>query len=314
MSEQLPQVTVAVLTFRRNDHIAELVPLLANQIESASEICQARLVVIDNDPDGGAESVVTPALAASGVAGRYVHERRPGLVAARNRALSEASGSDALVFIDDDERPVDGWLTRLVQTWQRTGAWAVTGPVRSIFEVPPSRWVQGSGLFDRLTDQTGRERNSAATNNLLLDLRRLHAARLRFDERFSATGGEDSFIMQSLRGAGGNIIWCDEAEVAEVVPAARLRRSWVLQRSMRMGESWATVRILLTSNSLRRTLKRVEFIARGLRTLIVRAPRAIWAKLRNDAAALGAHESAMAGGRGLVRGALGLRYQEYQRR
>ena len=44
------------------------------------------------------------------------------------------------------------------------------------------------------------------------------------DKRFAVTGGEDSFLMQSLRRAGGDIAWSDEAEVGETVPANRTTR------------------------------------------------------------------------------------------
>lgn len=120
--------------------------------------------------------------------------------------------------------------------------------------------------------------------------------------------------MQSLRRAGGNVVWCDEAEVVETVPPARLRRAWVLQRSMRMGESWATVRILLAAPGLRRLAKRAECIARGAWLVARRAPRAVVSYLRRDAASHGAHQRAVAGGWGLIRAALGKRYDEYQRR
>ena len=46
---------------------------------------------------------------------RYVHEAEPGIVAARNRALDEASG-DVLVFIDDDEIALPGWPNGLLET------------------------------------------------------------------------------------------------------------------------------------------------------------------------------------------------------
>ena len=313
MNQELPTVVVAVLTFHREDQIAALVPLLAAQITAAAEVCRAELVVVDNDPAGGAAGPVRTALAAAGDPGRYVHETQPGLAAARNRALTEAIGADALVFIDDDEQPTPGWLTALVRTWQQTGAWAVSGPVRSNFASPPGDWVLGSGIFDRLRDTTGAPRNSAATNNLLLDLAALRGAGLGFDERFAVTGGEDSFLMQSLRRAGGDIAWCDEAEVGETVPANRTTRGWVLRRAMRMGETWARVRVLLAEPGRDRLAMRANCVARGGLRLARHALPTLASRLRRDAHTQGRHETELAGGLGLLRGALGLGYQEYQR-
>lgn len=308
----IPEVVVAVLTFRRNDQIAALIPLLAQQIRDAAALCRARLVVVDND--GGAAEVVNAALEQiAEIPARYVHERQPGLVAARNRALAEARGAAALVFIDDDERPGAGWLRLLVATWLDTQAWAVSGPVRSEFEVAPDDWVRGSELFARTQARTGSQRRSAATNNLLIDLDQIEAAGLRFDDRFSATGGEDSFFAQELRSRGGSIIWCDEAEVSETVPAARLSHDWVRLRSMRFGETWAFVRVLLCVPGLRRTVLRLRYLMRGLALLVGHGLLAGFALARRDRYRQGRHASRAWGGWGICRGALGRRYQEYRR-
>ncbi len=71
-----------------------------------------RVLVIDNDPAGSGEAVVS-ALDSDAV--RYVHEPRPGIAAARNRALDEAASYDLLIFIDDDEWPNPTWLQSLLE-------------------------------------------------------------------------------------------------------------------------------------------------------------------------------------------------------
>src|SRR5688572_28925452 len=101
----LPVTTVvAVLTYRRT----ELPPgLLTDLVAQAATITPAaEILVVDNDPDGGAADVVRR-WADRGV--RYVHEPRPGISAARNRALTESVAADVLVFFDDDERPCADW-------------------------------------------------------------------------------------------------------------------------------------------------------------------------------------------------------------
>src|SRR5829696_2372932 len=100
-----PTTVVAVLTYRR---VELLSGLLADLVAQAATITPAATVlVVDNDPEGSAADVVL-GWAERGV--RYVHEPRPGISAARNRALTEAADADALVFFDDDEHPCPGWL------------------------------------------------------------------------------------------------------------------------------------------------------------------------------------------------------------
>ena len=121
-----PAVLVAVLTYRRPDDLAAVLPLLAAEAAAAtgSHARAVEVLVVDNDPDAGARAQV----AGLGIPGvRYVHEPRSGIAAARNRALDEAGSADLLVFIDDDERPHDRWLEHLLATWQRTGAHGVAG-------------------------------------------------------------------------------------------------------------------------------------------------------------------------------------------
>lgn len=227
-------IIIGVATFRRPSQLRELLPDL---IKQAADL-DARVVVVDNDPGGSARDVVT---ALERV--KYVHEPRPGLAAVRNRLLREAGDADLLVFIDDDERPTEGWLAALVGVWRRTGCTAVSGPVRSIFQHPPAQLVSATGVFDRVRRPTGTLLRGSATNNLLLDLHWLRAHGIAFDPEFGESGGEDTMLTHSIVAAGGTIVWCDEAEVIEAVPAERTRLGWVMRRLVRTSNSWARVEI-----------------------------------------------------------------------
>ena len=141
-------LTIAMLTYRRNEYLAQVIPQLLSQADDVTgPETTAGILIVDNDPQAGARAVVEAARAAlggepsesSGPSGGadpadsaatsrlvYVHEPEPGIVAGRNRALSEAHGSDALIFIDDDEIPSPGWLRALVSTWRAQDCAAVT--------------------------------------------------------------------------------------------------------------------------------------------------------------------------------------------
>lgn len=266
-------VTVAALTYRRPDELERLLPRLVEQAAAATD--PVTILIVDNDPDGGAADQVA-AWAGSGVV--YVHEPTPGIVAGRNRAIDEAvaRGSAAIVFIDDDETPGQGWLDLLVRTWRHFGCEAVTGPVRSEFAHPPDEWVLATRVFDRHSRPTGEIRAGAASNNLLLDLGWLTKTGLRFDPDFGQSGGSDTMLAHEIVVAGGQIRWCDEAEVTEIVPAERLTHAWVARRLRRTSNSWARVELKVGAQQgqgLRRRLAiaaRVPyFLARGVPTAIV---------------------------------------------
>jgi len=342
-------LTIAMLTYRRNDYLAQVIPELLAQ---ADDVCDAQttasVLIVDNDPQAGARAVVEAARAAlaggqseaaessgqavlsepSGSADSdavatsrlvYVHEPEPGIVAGRNRALSQAHGSDALVFIDDDEIPSPGWLKALVSTWRAQGCAAVTGPTPPTFEVDPSAWVTASGAFDSWEAADGAQVRSADTGNLLLDLAVVERLGLRFDPRYGLTGGEDSLFTRQLTRAGGVIRFAAGAVVTKRVPAARARRTWVLERSLRSGSSWARVRIDTAgptdgaSGALARLRLRLGYGVKGLAKAGVDGARAGVARIRGDVSAQARYEVSSRGGLGMVVGALGGHVREYGR-
>ena len=333
-------LTIAMLTYRRNDYLAQVIPELLAQ---ADDVCDAQttvsVLIVDNDPQAGARAVVEAARAAlggeqpeaaeaSGAADSdavamsrlvYVHEPEPGIVAGRNRALSQAHGSDALVFIDDDEIPSPGWLKALVSTWRAQGCAAVTGPTPPTFEVDPSAWVVASGAFDSWEAADGAQVRSADTGNLLLDLAVVEDLGLRFDPRYGLTGGEDSLFTRQLTRAGGVIRFAAGAVVTKRVPAARARRTWVLERSLRSGSSWARVRIDTAapdggaSGRFARLRLRLGYGAKGLAKAGIDGARAGVARIRGDVPAQACYEVSSRGGLGMVVGALGVHVREYGR-
>ena len=342
-------LTIAMLTYRRNDYLAQVIPELLAQ---ADDVCDAQttvsVLIVDNDPQAGARAVVEAARAAlageqpqtaeppeqavlsepSGSADSdaaatsrlvYVHEPEPGIVAGRNRALSQAHGSDALVFIDDDEIPSPGWLKALVSTWRAQGCAAVTGPTPPTFEGDPSAWVVASGAFDSWEAADGDQVRSADTGNLLLDLAVVEGLGLRFDPRYGLTGGEDSLFTRQLTRAGGVIRFAAGAVVTKRVPAARARRTWVLERSLRSGSSWARVRIDTAapdggaSGRLARLRLRLGYGAKGLAKAGIDGARAGVARIRGDVPAQARYEVSSRGGLGMVVGALGVHVREYGR-
>ena len=324
-----PSVVVAVLTYRRPDDLAELLPLLqgeAAQAESAGSAVHAgagrasrvEVLVVDNDPGAGARDQVA-GLAAEPSAGsgtgrvRYVHEPRAGIAAARNRALDEAGGFDVLVFVDDDERPLEGWLGLLLATHAEHGGCGVVGPVVSDFEVRLDDWVVMGGFFDRRRLPTGTRTDIAATNNLLLDVAAVRRAAVRFDERLGLSGGSDTLFTRRLVAAEGPLVWCDEAVVTDVVPAARTTRSWVLRRQLRSGNSWSRTALMLAGSPAERLALRVRYTALGGARLGAGLVRSVLGVVRGDLRDRAGGRKTAARGLGMLLGAWGYGYVEYRR-
>ena len=303
------RLVIAVLTYKRPGDLAVALPRLLAQARSAP--LPAQVLVVDNDPDAGARTAVAslqdPALV-------YAHEPRPGIAAARNRALRQASAAaDLLAFIDDDEVPSGRWLRQLVALQKDTGAAAVVGPVISEYEEQPDEWVAAGDFFRRRRLPTGSRLDVAATNNLLLDLHQIRSLGLAFDERFGLSGGSDTLFSRQLVQAGGVMVWCDEATVVDRVPVSRLTRRWVLRRAFRSGNCHSRVLLAIAPTRAGRMAVRFRLLAPGaVRSAGGAARCALGMLLRSQRHQAGGLRTA-ARGAGILTGAFGYVFSEYKR-
>ena len=302
-----PTLTLSTLTFRRPEDIAATLPLLVEQARSVPH--DVEVLVVDNDATDSARGVVegfAPEV-------RYVHEPRPGIAAARNRVLSETEERDAVVFFDDDERPVTGWLQLLLDMYASERPTGVVGPVVSEYSQKPEEWITAGRYFERLRHQTGTRVRVAATNNLLLDRQFLRKRGITFDERFGLTGGSDTLLTRQITDAGGVLLWCDEAVVTDVVPASRLTREWVTRRAFRSGNGGIRVELELAGSSTRRVRVRVRSTVRGLARVAGGTGEWLIGSVTRDLAPRARGVRKIARGSGMVTGAFGYVYSEYSR-
>jgi succinoglycan biosynthesis protein ExoM len=299
---------IAVLTYQRNDDLLELLPLLVAQLgERPGEV-----LVVDNDPDGSAASTVT-GLDLARV--RYVHEERPGIAHARNRALDEAGDAHVLVFIDDDERPDPAWLSSLLDCYQREQCVAVAGAVIPDVGRIDDPWIDAGGFFVRARHTTGTELGAASTANLLIDLRRLEAmGSVRFDDRFGLSGGSDTLFTRELLARGGRIVWCDEAVVTDYIRTFRSNRAWVLQRHFRSGNSWARTSVELSQGRWATLVTRLRLTFAGVARVVLGTARAVVGTVVRSPRHQARGSRTAAHGRGMTQGAWGRVYVEYRRK
>jgi glycosyltransferase involved in cell wall biosynthesis len=308
------RLTVAVLTYRRRGDLRAVLPELAGQVAAGS--AGADVLVVDNDAAGSGAATVAELVADGAVDGRVVRcvvEARPGIAAARNRALAECADRDVLVFIDDDERPGPAWLAALLRTHAEAGGAGVVGPVVSEFETPLPPWVAAGQFFDRRRLPTGTQVDVAATNNLLLDLHFLRREGITFDERFGISGGSDTLFTRQVVDRGGRLVWCDEAVVADVVPAARTTREWVLRRAFRSGNSWSRTSVALAGTVPGRFAARARCTARGVVRIGGGGGRVVAGALTGSMAQRARGVRSVARGLGMVAGSYGGVYAEYAR-
>ncbi len=301
------RVTIAMLTYRRPDDLVAVIPMVLDQADRASD--DVTLVVVDNDPAGGARETV----GSFGDGVRYQHEPTPGIAAGRNRALDEAADADLMIFIDDDERPSPTWLSSLLAAYRATAPAAVVGPVVSVMAVPLDPWVEAGRFFDRRRLRTGTPIDVAATNNLLLDMAVVRRLGLRFDAAFGLSGGSDTLFTRQLANSGAAMVWCDEAIVTDVVPADRTTRQWVLHRARRSGNSASRCSVVLAGSGRGRLAVRTRCVVAGSIRVVTGTCRSVLGRvMRSDEHDAKGRRTA-ARGHGMISGALGSVVFDYAR-
>ena len=319
----MPDPTVlCVLTFRRPDDLAAVVPMLVEQAGRALEAgVPTSVLIIDNDAEGSAraESERLAAAARPDVPVRYVCEPTPGIAAARNRALDEARSDRTrlLVFLDDDERPEPGWLAALLETHaahSAEGCAAVAGAVIPRPGLIQDPWILAGGFFVRQRYATGTVVPIASTANLLLDLAELdRRGGIRFDESFGLSGGSDTVLTRQLSDAGGRIVWSDEAVVIDDIRADRLNRAWLLQRHYRLGNSWSRASVATAPGGWHRLVARVRLTVEGAARFVVGGLRAILGRISGSMSHRALGDRTRVRGAGMLAGAWGVVHIEYRK-
>lgn len=227
-------VTIAIPTYKRPDMLNRLLLEVRRQANHLQQMTggSTQILIADNDPGGSARSVV-----ANHPEVQYEPVPTPGIAAVRASCLAVATG-DVLQFIDDDEEPQGDWLMTMVGTWLELGRpTAMAGSVFTKFDTPPTPWITAGRFFERPSPPTGTLRAAAAAGNLLLNLPEVKRLGVTFDARLGLRGGEDTLFTQQLTAAGGQIRFCREGVIFDLVPDDRNTRDWVLQRAWHHGNT-----------------------------------------------------------------------------
>jgi glycosyltransferase involved in cell wall biosynthesis len=220
-------------------------------------------VVVDNSRDGE----VARAVAGLGPGLVCVEEPKPGIPAARNRAVTAALDlqADWIAFIDDDEIAPPGWLARLIELAREHQADAMQGGL--VFADSLDEAARAAASWEPDRNAEVRERAAAATNNVLLKARLISPPlNLRFDEAMTKGGSDGEFFMRAAA-AGGRIMRTEDAPVVEYRPVERQTLAYTARRSFRTGAN-ANYRYRknygATDAALRLLLRSLERLFRGV--------------------------------------------------
>jgi len=238
-------LVVAFCTFKRADRLDSLVAALrAQDCPVPFDI----LAVNNNSPDNTLE-VLAALQQQAGANLRIVTESTPGIVPARNRALTEARDDDILVFIDDDELPQPGFLNAAYDAIVNEGAQCAGGCVEMDFITHPRpKWLENDLLGFLAAVEHGSQRfwikdasTPIWTANVAYDMRLFRDdPGLRFDPRYNREGadvggGEDAIMLHALLAKNAKIRYRPDMIVVHSVDPWKLHRRYFLKLHYRAG-------------------------------------------------------------------------------
>lgn len=183
------------------------------------------IVVVDNEPDGGALATVANFAAGAPFPVCYSHEPIRGIASARNTAIGKAVelGADWIAFIDDDETAAPGWIAALMDP--RFRHVPILGGA-NVTQFPPEipEWLRprakprphGSGTVTG----AGNIRIAASVFE-----------RLRFNEALGLGGGEDGEFILQARALGLETRHTALAVTYEVAHPERYTARGIIERS-----------------------------------------------------------------------------------
>lgn len=230
------RVSVCMATFRRNERLRAVLEDIARQDRLPDQV-----VVVDNDPAGGARSIVDQ-YRASGTPFRvdYDVQPEPNIAVTRNRTVQLAAG-DWIAFIDDDERAPREWLRELLHAVDIFHADGVLAPVEPQVPSDAPAWIRKGRFYDFPHQPEGAEvpLNCMRFGNVLLRANRLRAEAGPFDPSYGLMGGEDTDLLMRLARKGAKIVWTERAPVFEPVEPSRLSLRYLALRALSGGQGFA---------------------------------------------------------------------------
>jgi hypothetical protein len=224
------KVTVAICTWNRARLLDRTLARL--QELTVPEGVGWELLVVNNNCTDATDAVL--ARHATRLPLRRLAEPRQGHAHARNRAVRAAAGS-LILWTDDDVLVDSGWLAGYVQAardWPHATFFG--GPIEPLFERPPPRpiranldMLQGPLVILRLGeavhpfpgDELPFGANMAFRTDVLKGFPFDSALGFRGAEK---TGGDETDVLERMRGAGHQGLWVGTARVRHYIPTSRL--------------------------------------------------------------------------------------------
>ena len=239
-------VAICIPTYKRPLMLQKLLLSILDCNIDKSIIKDINIIVVDNDIDKTAETVVTELKEKFYENSKlhYFNYSKKGLSNVRNELFKRALEyhPDFIVGIDDDEYVTSNWLNELLITITLTGGDIAVGPGIPVFEDKVPIYVASNFKNRNLINH--QNITTFQTTNFIISVNFLITQKLEFDERFNTTGAEDSFFGVTAIKRGAKLYWAGKAIAYETILKNRASLKWLLNRKFRTAITYTYILIL----------------------------------------------------------------------
>ncbi|MGI9617017.1 MAG: glycosyltransferase family 2 protein [Acidimicrobiales bacterium] len=274
-------VCVYVCTYRRNEALARLLDSLQVAAKAASPAARLAVVVVDDNPDRGAEQVVAESAAVFPLGLHYRFVGAGNIAIARNAGLEAAMAlAPWVAMVDDDQVVVPEWLSELLRVQREHDADAVTAPVYARFGADAPDWIRDQPFADLWCTPVkadGASVTDLQTANSLISTEFLEAnPEVRFAADLGEAGGEDMVFYRMALDAGLKAHYSHHAVNWEIEPRERATYRYQLRRNLWHGNTEAVTNLRAGRDS------RVRLLARAAKRGVVAAGHPIRQRRAGD--------------------------------
>lgn len=273
------RLAVGIITCMRPKGLQKILESIAAQHVPEGHSVSA--IVVDNDLTGENRKIVQQVGQKTGMPIIFVEEPVRGIPAARNASVQAALDHDfdAMIFVDDDEETMTGWLTALLDLWHESNADIITGPVLGVLPEGSPHWATKSKIYDHTFPlPRGTRMQAAYTGNTLTSRAVLQDLGPAFSMDFLHTGSSDLHYFSMAHHKGYEILWCPDALIHEDVPKTRISLKWQIKRGFRIGTGNSISQIMQqrkASTYLQAIVKGIARVGLGMGQLLL-SPLAGW--------------------------------------
>jgi|TARA_B100001964_G_C14221412_1_gene595455 succinoglycan biosynthesis protein ExoM len=231
-------LVICICTYNRNLSLVRCLKSI-NNLHIVSNI-KIKVIVVDNSTKYISFKLVKKLKRSFKYKIIQLHEKRRGIVYARNKSLSQVKKINPkfICFFDDDCIVDRYWLKNVFKVIKLTNAEIITGPQLPLVKksLKNLNLINYPQFFERTYKENIRKVNWAATNNVFLEYSVIKKHKLIFDKTLNKFEcGEDQLFFSKLNSCGHKIYWSKTIKVFESIDIHRSSLNWLIRRSFRVG-------------------------------------------------------------------------------